>query len=211
MQEKKAQLEVAREEAQVKLLSGEVRLADPDVVSKHVNDLRALLEQSSIMEQRAVLRSFVQRVEVTKDEVRVVYVPPVSAALKRNGFTDGDGVLPVIGIGSPRGGKTRTFLRFSVLAKVRFYAKRSPETGYRFLTGGSSREILAALAPESHLQKAERRNPLALAEEWQQLLDTGQVGSRAALARKLGVSRAHVTQTLRLLGPQRSGRHPFVG
>ncbi|MBI4311119.1 MAG: hypothetical protein HY681_04990 [Chloroflexi bacterium] len=99
----------------------------------------------------------------------------------------------------PAWGKTRTFLRFGVLAKVRFYTKRSPETGYRFLAVGSSREVLEALAPECHQQKTERRNPVALADEWQHPLDTGEVGSRAALARRLGVSRAYVSQTLRLL------------
>jgi len=43
------------------------------------------------------------------------------------------------------------------------------------------------------------RNPVALAQEWQQRINSGEVESRAALARQLGVSRAHVTQVLRLL------------
>ena len=37
------------------------------------------------------------------------------------------------------------------------------------------------------------RNPLVLAQEWQQRLDGGEVTSRAELARQLGVSRARVT------------------
>jgi hypothetical protein len=48
-------------------------------------------------------------------------------------------------------------------------------------------------------QLKQRRNPVALALEWQALLDSGEVPSRAALARQLGVSRAHVTQVLRVL------------
>ena len=43
------------------------------------------------------------------------------------------------------------------------------------------------------------RNPVALAREWQALLDSGEVSSRAALGRQLGVSRTHVTQVLGLL------------
>jgi hypothetical protein len=43
------------------------------------------------------------------------------------------------------------------------------------------------------------RNPIAVALEWQAMIDGGQVGSRAALARRLGVSRARVTQVLQLL------------
>jgi hypothetical protein len=43
------------------------------------------------------------------------------------------------------------------------------------------------------------RNPIFLAWEWQQALEHGHSPSRAALARKLDVSRARVTQVLRLL------------
>lgn len=43
------------------------------------------------------------------------------------------------------------------------------------------------------------RNPVALAQEWQWLLDCGAVTSRADLARQLGFFKAHVTQVLSLL------------
>ena len=43
------------------------------------------------------------------------------------------------------------------------------------------------------------RNPICVALEWQRLLDSGEVPSRAELARRVGVSRARVTQVLRLL------------
>ena len=43
------------------------------------------------------------------------------------------------------------------------------------------------------------RNPIFLAREWQNALDHGDCPSKAALARELGVSRARVTQVLRLL------------
>ena len=44
-----------------------------------------------------------------------------------------------------------------------------------------------------------RRNPIALAQSWQKWLATGEIASRAELARQLGFSRAHVTQVLNLL------------
>jgi ParB-like chromosome segregation protein Spo0J len=44
-----------------------------------------------------------------------------------------------------------------------------------------------------------RRNPIALAREWEALLADGTFASRADLARELGVSRARVTQVLNLL------------
>jgi len=43
------------------------------------------------------------------------------------------------------------------------------------------------------------RNPVAVAQEWERALAKGECCSRADLARKLGVSRARVTQILRLL------------
>ena len=43
------------------------------------------------------------------------------------------------------------------------------------------------------------RNPIILALEWEQMLDSGEMASQADLARHLRVSRARVTQVLRLL------------
>ena len=44
-----------------------------------------------------------------------------------------------------------------------------------------------------------RRNPILLAREWRDSLDRGRYRSAAELARTLGVSRARVSQVLRLL------------
>jgi hypothetical protein len=43
------------------------------------------------------------------------------------------------------------------------------------------------------------RNPIILAHEWQQALDSGEYGTQADFARQHGVSRARVTQVLQLL------------
>ena len=62
-------------------------------------------------------------------------------------------------------------------------------------------ELPAPVPRRSQLEsiKQRRRNPTALARGWQRRLDTGEVASRAELARELGVTRAHVTQVLGLL------------
>ena len=101
-------------------------------------------------------------------------------------------------IGSPRTGKIRTFLRVTTLARIRFYTKLNPETAYRLLVQRSIKEALAELAQDTPTAYT-HRNPVALAREWQGLLDNGAVPSRAGLARQLGVSRAHVTQVLSIL------------
>ena len=43
------------------------------------------------------------------------------------------------------------------------------------------------------------RNPIYLAREWQKAFESGDCSSKADLARKMGVSRARVTQIFRLL------------
>jgi hypothetical protein len=43
------------------------------------------------------------------------------------------------------------------------------------------------------------RNPIILAQEWQQALDGGEYPTQADFARKRGISRARVTQVLQLL------------
>jgi len=43
------------------------------------------------------------------------------------------------------------------------------------------------------------RNPVILAQEWRRALESGEVCSRAELARTLGLSRARITQVLGLL------------
>ena len=48
-------------------------------------------------------------------------------------------------------------------------------------------------------RRPKRRNPVAQALEWQQRLESGEVRSRAELARQLGVSGAYVTRVLGLL------------
>ena len=49
------------------------------------------------------------------------------------------------------------------------------------------------------VDKAQYRNPLYLAMEWQRALDSGQCESLSALARHFKVSRARVTQIMNLL------------
>ncbi|MFH1141426.1 MAG: hypothetical protein V1724_07180 [Chloroflexota bacterium] len=93
------------------------------------------------------------------------------------------------GFGSPSSINGRTF---------------SADFGLTFLTNGHKKPSKP---------KKLCRNPIALAQEWQRLLESGAATSRADLARQLGFSRAHVTQILRLidLAPQVKGRVLSLG
>ena len=74
------------------------QLADPKIVREYVQDLKALLEESSLVEQKAFLKSFVERIEVDNSEVRVIYtvsMPPDKPS------AEVVGVLPFIDNGPP--------------------------------------------------------------------------------------------------------------
>jgi hypothetical protein len=95
--------------------------------------------------------------------------------------------------------KTRTLLKLSVLATLRsFYKRSSSPPCFEFdesLTGITPSLVVA----EPAKTRREQRNPIILAEDWQERIAVGDVLSRADLARTLGVSRARVTQVLGLL------------
>ena len=64
--QKKEELQQAKADAEEALRYQAVDMADPQVMRDYVDDLRGLLERSSIIEQRGFLKSFVDRIEVTQ-------------------------------------------------------------------------------------------------------------------------------------------------
>ena len=54
-----------------------VELASPEIVRSYVDDLRNLLNNSSLAERRAFIQSFVKEVKVTGDEVLLTYTMPL--------------------------------------------------------------------------------------------------------------------------------------
>ena len=95
---KKEELRQATAEAEEALRYRNIELADADVIRAYVKDLKGLLEESGIIEQKAFLKSFVDRIEVGASEVKVVYTIPV---LPESPPTETVGVLPIIQNGSP--------------------------------------------------------------------------------------------------------------
>ena len=92
-------------EAQIENLLSDrrVELADPEIVKQYVDDLRNLLNESSLSERRAFIRSFIKEVEVTGDEVLLTYTMPF---LPRGASEEKVGVLSTVQHGGP--GWTRT-------------------------------------------------------------------------------------------------------
>ena len=75
--QKKEEMEQAKAESEEILRSQAVDLADKRVVLEYVEDLKDLLEKSSIIEQRVFLKSFVDKIEVSDSEVSLYYTIPM--------------------------------------------------------------------------------------------------------------------------------------
>jgi DNA invertase Pin-like site-specific DNA recombinase len=62
-----------------------------------------------------------------------------------------------------------------------------------------SKFYFQTVVKKSTTPKKTYRNPIYLAKEYKRMIDNGQVKNQSELARKLGISRARVTQILNLL------------
>ncbi len=96
--QRKEDLQQAKVEAEEALRYRTVELADPKIVREYVQDLKSLLEVSSILEQKAFLKSFVERIDVGHSEAKVVYTIPM---LPDKLPSEAVAVLPFIQNGPP--------------------------------------------------------------------------------------------------------------
>jgi site-specific DNA recombinase len=91
--QKKEELQQAKAEAEDALRYQAVDVADPQVMREYVDDLRSLLDRSSIIEQRSLLKSFVDRIEVYDSEVNMYYTIPMPPD---NTVEEMVGVVPIV-------------------------------------------------------------------------------------------------------------------
>lgn len=100
--------------------------------------------------------------------------------------------------GSPRRGKTRTSITFTVFADLRRMPKQGDGQRAYYFEGATAQSPISKAVPPARTPRT-YRNPIALSREWQCLLEARECATRADLARKAGVSRARVSQILGLL------------
>ena len=74
------------------------------IIQEYINDLRSLLGSSPIVEQRALLKSFVEEIKINKEEVTFHYTLPMPPG---DSTEEVIGVLPFIQHGRPY--RSRTF------------------------------------------------------------------------------------------------------
>ncbi len=82
-------------------------------VKSYVEDLRNLLEDSSLAERKSFIKSFVREVRVTGTEVLLSYTIPLSVgSTSQETFA----VPPIVPFGGAEGTEQRTFqLKFSLI------------------------------------------------------------------------------------------------
>ncbi len=71
------QLMAARDEAAKLLEQRRVELPGTDEIKEYVADFRAFLQEGTLVERRALIRNFVERIEVAGDEATLTYTIPM--------------------------------------------------------------------------------------------------------------------------------------
>ena len=77
LRRRQQQLQARKWEIEALLSNRQVKLANLETVTQYVTDLRNLLNESSLTERKAFIRSFVKEVKVTGDEVLLTYTMPL--------------------------------------------------------------------------------------------------------------------------------------
>ncbi len=75
------QLNATRLELESLLSNRRVELADKETVKNCVDDLRNMLEESTITERKSFIKSFVREVRVNGSEVSLSYCPPLLSGM----------------------------------------------------------------------------------------------------------------------------------
>ena len=74
---RKKDLQQAIAEAQKAGYEEPINTADINEIKRYVDDLRVVLNSASVLEQKAFLRSFVKRIDVSKSDVTINYILPM--------------------------------------------------------------------------------------------------------------------------------------
>jgi site-specific DNA recombinase len=107
LRQQRERLQAARWEMEQQLSDRRVELADSETVARYVADLHDLLNESSLVERKSFVRSFVKEVKVTGNEALLTYTIPM---LPRGIIEEKLLVLPIVPI-SGAGGIRTPYLR----------------------------------------------------------------------------------------------------
>ena len=77
LRHREEQLEAAREDAETQLEQRRVELPDTEEIARYVADFRDFLKEGTIPERKALIRNFVEGIEVAGDEATLTYTVPM--------------------------------------------------------------------------------------------------------------------------------------
>ena len=77
LRHREEQLEAAREDAETQLEQRRVELPDTEEIARYVADFRDFLKDGTIPERKALIRNFVEGIEVMGDEATLTYTVPM--------------------------------------------------------------------------------------------------------------------------------------
>ena len=99
LRHREEQLEAAREDAETRLEQRRVALPDTEEIVRYVADFRNFLKDGTIPERKALIRNFVEGIEVMGDEATLTYTVPMPS----DGVTsESASVLDFVKSGPPR-------------------------------------------------------------------------------------------------------------
>ena len=88
------QLTAARDEAESQLEHRRVDLPGTEEIKEYLADFRAFLEEGTFLERKALIRNFVEGIEVVGDEATLTYtIPMPSDGVTREGASVRSGLL----------------------------------------------------------------------------------------------------------------------
>ena len=106
LRHREEQLEAARDDAETQLEQRRVALPDTEEITRYVADFRDFLQEGTIPECKALIRNFVEGIEVVGDEATLTYTVPMPS----DGVTsESASVLDFVKSGPPHLTKSRTF------------------------------------------------------------------------------------------------------
>ena len=110
LRHREEQLEAARDDAETRLEQRRVALPNTEEIAEYVADFRDFLKDGTFPERKALIRNFVEGIEVVGDEATLTYTVP----MPNDGVTtESASVLDFVKSGPPDWTKSRTFtIRF---------------------------------------------------------------------------------------------------
>ena len=92
LRHREEQLEAARDDAETQLEQRRVELPNTEEIARYVADFRDFLQEGTIPECKALIRNFVEGIEVVGDEATLTYTIPISQSTPKTAVLVGGGL-----------------------------------------------------------------------------------------------------------------------